>query len=197
MKQLVVNEVFYSLQGEGARAGVPSIFIRLTGCDMTCGFCDTEFASGESMTIAELLERCHRASATCGWIVWTGGEPMLQLTPEVTKVFAEAGYAQAVETNGNHPVPEGMFNWVAVSPKVAEHVLEKNFPNGVSELRYVRGVSAVTVPKPSIGAQAYYLSPMSDGQLINGPNLRHCIDLCLKNPKWRLSVQLHKLWKVQ
>ena len=190
-----VTEIFYSLQGEGARAGEPSIFIRLAGCDLTCGFCDTEFESGKELTKEELLAELGKYSQECFWIVWTGGEPTLQLTDEIVAYFKFQGYKQAVETNGNHPVPAGL-DWVAVSPKVAEHVLAKNFPDGVDELRYARHVGQLAVPEPKIKAKQYFLSPIFSGNKLNEDNLRHCVNLCLQNPKWRLSVQLHKLLRL-
>lgn len=190
-----VNEIFYSLQGEGARAGEPSIFIRLAGCDMACGFCDTEFNSGKEMTIDEILAAIApwgNGKDGCQWVVWTGGEPCLQLTDDIAAEFYAMGYAQAIETNGNHPVPD-CIDWICVSPKVAEHVLAKNFPDGVNELRYVRHAGQLAIPEPSIKATYKYLSPRFDGEVINQANLNHCINLCLKNPTWRLSVQAHKL----
>lgn len=190
---LRVNEVFYSLQGEGARAGEPSIFVRLTGCDLACSFCDTEFESGKVMDVEGLLG--YIAKWPCKWIVWTGGEPSLQLTIEIVKFFSNHGYKQAVETNGNNKLPEGL-DWVACSPKVAEHVLAKNFPDGVHELRYVRHAGQLDVPNPSIKAQVKFLSPRFNGDRLDQENLQHCIMLCLRNPEWRLSLQTHKLTKV-
>jgi len=188
-----VAEIFYSLQGEGGRAGHPSIFIRLSGCDLSCGFCDTEFESGKELSVPEILD--YISKWPCKWIVWTGGEPCLQLTKGIVFTFKEAGYQQAIETNGNHPAPEGL-DWVSVSPKVAEHVLAKNFPKGVSELRYVRHKGQMAVPEPKIEAGLYFLSPMFNGNLPDKENLAHCIQLCLDNPKWKLSVQTHKLTKI-
>lgn len=189
-----IAEIFYSLQGEGARAGEPSIFIRLSGCDLACGFCDTEFESGKEMTVEEL----HAAISKwpCRWIVWTGGEPTLQLTKEIVQQFNELGYKQAIETNGNHPVPPGL-SWVAVSPKVAEHVLVRHFPDGtIDELRYVRHIGQPGVPQPTVTATKHFLSPMFRGDRPDPENLRHCIQLCLENPKWSLSLQTHKLTKI-
>lgn len=188
-----VNEIFYSLQGEGARAGAPSIFIRLAGCDLTCGFCDTEFESGKDMSIDGI--KILIKQWPCKEIVWTGGEPALQLTEQIIAEFKTAGYFQAIETNGNHPVPNGL-DWVSVSPKVAEHVLAKNFPIGVTELRYVRHAGQFDVPRPSIRAQHYFLSPMFNGDTPNETNLKACIKLCMEHPLWRLSLQMHKFWKV-
>jgi 7-carboxy-7-deazaguanine synthase len=188
-----VNEIFYSIQGEGGRAGEPSIFIRLAECDLACTYCDTEFESGREMTVDEVLGEI--AAYPCRWIVWTGGEPSLQLTAEIVDAFKEKGYKQAIETNGNNPAPEGL-DWVAVSPKVAEHVLKKNFPKGVTELRYVRHKGQKGVPDPSVSAQYYYLSPIFNGDRPDWENIRHCIDLCLQNPRWKLSLQMHKFLKV-
>lgn len=190
MDKLRVNEIFYSLQGEGFRAGHPSIFIRLSGCDMACGFCDTEFESGKDMTLAEIEEYISRWP--CKWIVWTGGEPMLQMTQPIAKWFSDRGFKQAIESNGNHPIPMEI-NWRVVSPKVAEHVVAKNFPHGVSELRYVRHAGQMAVPKPGTTATHYYLSPMFDGARPNKENVAHCIRLCLENPTWKLSLQTHKI----
>ena len=188
-----INEIFYSLQGEGARSGEASIFIRLTGCDLACNFCDTEFESGNDMSNEALLAYIKRFAGH--WITWTGGEPMLQLTEADIDFFHKAGYKQSVESNGNHPLP-GILDWRVISPKVAEHVLKKHNPNGVDELRYVRHKGQMAVPEPAIEAKYYFLSPIFDGATPNMENVRHCINLCLKNPKWRLSLQTHKLMRI-
>ena len=188
-----ISEIFYSLQGEGARTGEPSIFIRLTGCDLACGFCDTEFESGKEMSTAEIINYVSRWP--CKWIVWTGGEPTLRLTSETVAEFNKLGYKQAIETNGNNPTPTGL-EWIACSPKVAEHVLKRNFPEGLDELRYVRHSGQQGIPKPSIKAKRFFLSPMFNGNQPDKENLNHCIKLCLENPAWSLSVQTHKIIKL-
>jgi len=193
MLTLKVNETFYSLQGEGRRAGEASIFIRLAGCDLTCGFCDTEFESGKEMSLEELAAIIKDYPAR--WIVWTGGEPSLHLTADHVEFFSGLGYSQAIETNGNNKAPKGI-NWVVCSPKVAEHVVAKNFPNGVDELRYVRHARQVAAPEPKVQAKDYYISPMFDGDRINEANLRKCIDIVLANPRWKLSLQTHKLLRI-
>lgn len=197
-----VSEIFYSLQGEGSRAGQPSIFVRLSGCDLACGFCDTEFESGEELSADELLNAIELAVTKTGakvqpgmWIVWTGGEPCLQLRREHIAFFYERGFMQAIETNGNHVPPEGL-DLVCCSPKVAEHVLAKNFPNGVDELRYVRHSGQPGVPQPKVTARRLYLSPMFKGNLPDPDNVKHCIQLCLENPNWTLSIQSHKFFKI-
>ncbi len=231
---LRVSEIFYSLQGEGARAGEASIFIRLQGCSAKHACfksgvnCDTEFESGKEMTLNDIFYEASLAiSRECPkiapdlpgepersrflWIVWTGGEPLDQLTPEVVAYVSKLGYKQAIETSGIRKLSQEMANFIdhiALSPKVAEHILTKNFgetlarsleeenqPN-VHELRYVRHAGQPGVPQPSLKAKYYYLSPHSDGGEINRENLEHCIQLCLENPRWRLSVQQHKLWRM-
>lgn len=191
-----VTEVFYSLQGEGYRTGQPSVFIRLSGCNLTCSFCDTDFESSVEWTPEQIeAEIKKRGWGHAKWIVWTGGEPTLQLTDAIVEHFKAAGWKQAIETNGSHPTPTGI-DWVACSPKVAEHVLVKSFPNGVDELRYVRHAGQPGIPKPMIPAKQKYLSPSFDGDKLNQKNLAHCIKLCLENPEWTLSVQSHKLTKI-
>lgn len=226
-----INEIFFSLQGEGVRQGRPSIFIRLTGCDMTCGYCDTEFESGVEKTPQQLLEMIQDRAAfspynnvQCKEIVWTGGEPSLQLTSETVLFFKKAGYYQSIETNGNHLVPMEV-DLISLSPKVAEHVIAKNFafftfhnpalfvdkdskpvlfnpnepPCPKLEVRYVRHKGQLALPTPAVKADYYYISPMFDGNNINKENLNHCIKLIQENSSsipWTLSVQLHKLIKV-
>ena len=197
---LKISEIFYSLQGEGARAGTPTIFIRLQGCKtknacFAAGIkCDTEFESGKEFTIEQILDWIQANAFNCKEITWTGGEPTDQLTEDIVFYFSKLGYFQAIETSGLNPVPNGI-DFVCVSPKVAEHVVEKNFKNGVDELRYVRH-KGQSVPQPKVLATHYWISPHSDGHFINEENLKHCINLCKENPTWKLSVQQHKLWQV-
>lgn len=197
---LNVSEIFYSLQGEGARIGTPTIFIRLQGCKtknacFAMGIkCDTEFESGKEMTLDEIFDWCEVNADQCNEITWTGGEPCDQLTEEIVAYFKNALFFQAIETSGLKPVPKGI-DFVCVSPKVAEHVVAKNFPDGVDELRYVRH-KGQDIPQPSVEAKHYWISPHSDGFTINPENLKHCIDLCIENGKWKMSLQNHKLWNV-
>lgn len=196
---LRVSEIFYSLQGEGRRAGEPSIFIRLQGCSAKHACyasgvrCDTEFESGKEMTLEGIFEWISEHGNGCKWIVWTGGEPADQLTPEVVKFFRDEGFMQAIETSGIKPVPS--VDWLTLSPKVAEHVLAKNFPEGVTEIKYVRHLGQ-DIPQPSVVANYRYISPHFDGYFPNDANLKHCIQLCLDNPGWFLTVQAHKLWQI-
>jgi organic radical activating enzyme len=199
---LHVSEIFYSLQGEGGRAGEASLFVRLQGCKAKYACyeagvrCDTEFESGNEMHLALINNYLRALSPECQWIVWTGGEPTTQLTTEIVEYFALLGYKQAIETSGLNPLPEGL-DYVCVSPKVAEHVVARNTPSGyVNELRYVRHANQA-LPKPALKAEYYYLSPHFDGDTPNQENIHHCMNLCLQNPVWRLSLQQHKIWGVR
>jgi organic radical activating enzyme len=191
--ELKVNEIFYTLQGEGARVGSPSIFIRLSHCDKTCSFCDTEFESGTILSVQDIYAEIQQYP--CKWIVWTGGEPTLQLNDEIIAFFKERGYFQAIETHGGNKVPQGIEH-IAVSPKVAEHVLLQNFPDGVQELRYVRHIGQA-IPQPKIKAEQYFISPEFNGNMPVYENLAYCIELVKKHPQWRLSVQMHKFLKIR
>ena len=188
--KLIINEIFYSLQGEGARAGRPSIFIRLSKCNLRCSFCDTEYDSGEEMSLEEIHKDIEKFG--CKWIVWTGGEPTLQLTDEIVAFFKSKGYMQAIETNGTRKVPQGI-DYITCSPKqhferIKELILHAH------ELRFpmVKGDELPNLQElPE--ADNYLLSPIFDANKLNKENLVYCVKLIKENPQWSLSVQLHKL----
>lgn len=191
--KLIVNEIFYSLQGEGARAGRPSIFIRLSKCNLRCSFCDTEFDSGEVMTLEEILKVIKEFG--CKWIVWTGGEPTLQLTDEMVTFFKNNGYMQAIETNGTLKVPQGI-DYITCSPKQHFERIKTLIPHA-HELRFPIEIGD---PLPDISvlplADNYLLSPIFDADNLNKGNLDYCVQLVKENPQWSLSVQLHKLIEI-
>jgi 7-carboxy-7-deazaguanine synthase len=194
MRKLRVNEIFYSLQGEGARKGSANIFVRFAHCNLKCDFCDTEFESYRELAVEELLDECKRFP--CKNILFTGGEPLLQLTKEVVEYFKKAGYYLAVETNGTIVPPKGL-DWITVSPKTAEHVLVRRFRGvHVDELKYVRNRSQ-GVPKPLLKADHYFISPEFNGDYPNTENIAHCIRLVKENPQWKLSLQEHKLLRIR
>ena len=191
--KLIVNEIFYSLQGEGGRVGKPSIFIRLSKCNLRCSFCDTEFDSGKEMTLDEILNEI--AEFGCKWIVWTGGEPTLQLTDEMVSFFKVRGFLQAIETNGTRKVPEGI-DYITCSPKQYFEKVKSVIPHA-HELRFPiqKGDS---LPDLSVlpNADNCYLSPIFDAEQANNENIDYCVQLIKENPQWSLSVQLHKLIQI-
>lgn len=149
--------------------------------------CDTEFVSGRSITLDELYAWVKKCSDDCSWLILTGGEPGLQVDREFIDYWHNLGYKLAIETNGSVALPDGI-DWVTVSPKVAEHCVRQLTAN---EVKYVRGYGQGT-PKTVVTAEHYLLSPAFNGNDIDRDALRWCVKLCEENPRWRLSVQLHK-----
>jgi 7-carboxy-7-deazaguanine synthase len=198
MERYRVNEIFYSLQGEGVRAGTPNLFLRFSRCNLECrvethGFdCDTEFESGRSMTLPEIGAEMRSLSAACRWVILTGGEPALQVDPELIDALHAEGYSLAIETNGSLELPPGI-DWITVSPKVAEHAIRQRQAH---EVKYVRGYGQA-IPKTVVEAEHCLISPAFDGAEVDRRTLDWCIRLCRENPPWRLSVQQHKLWSVR
>ncbi len=191
---LNVNEIFYSLQGEGGRSGEPSIFIRLTKCNLACSFCDTDFAEGEDMDLHKILDTIKIFPGK--WIIWTGGEPTIQLKNEHLKFFREAGYKQAIETNGTRSVPN-LIDYISCSPK-QNYEKVKNLIPEVDEIRLPLK-SGDTLPDISIlpKAKKYFVSPIFNGNKLDYENINYCVELIKNNPDWTLSLQIHKLINIE
>jgi len=192
--KLTVNEIFYSLQGEGGRVGEASIFIRLTMCNLACSFCDTDFAEGDKMSLEEILVIIKEYP--CSWIIWTGGEPTIQLRDEHLSFFRKHGYKQAIETNGTRRVPS-LIDYITCSPKQDYGSIKMRIPV-VNEIR-MPIKSGDTIPDISIFPKAdnYFLSPIFDADKINLQNVDYCVELIKKHPQWRLSLQMHKLIHIE
>jgi len=217
-----VNEVFYSIQGEGMKQGTPMLFLRFSGCNLTCakdgeaGFdCDTEFVSGRKMDLRDIngaLAEAVRDSGTPEWVLLTGGEPGLQVDAPLIEMLRGVGFKVAIETNGTIALPDGI-EWVCVSPKSAEHTIRQR---RASEVKYVRNVGQ-GIPRPACTADHKLISPAfrTLTRWVSAPSddpahalevhhhepepgaLEWCIRLVKENPSWRLSVQQHKLWGVR
>ena len=186
-----VNETFLSLQGEGYFTGTAAFFLRLSGCNLACPFCDTQHQSFVEMTEEEIVEEASRHKPR--HIVITGGEPALQLTQSLVDKLHAAGFFIQVETNGTLPLPEGI-DWVTCSPK-------GDFPQfPVDELK-VLFMGDVTDPEaiisPLLGKESgvkLYLQPLDTGnEKQNRTILRSCINYVLQHPRWSLSLQTHKI----
>lgn len=192
--KLNVNEIFYSLQGEGGRSGEPSIFIRLTQCNLTCSFCDTDFAHGDDMTLEEILKVLKQYP--CHWIIWTGGEPTLQLKDEHLAFFRANGYKQAIETNGTKKVPS-LIDYITCSPKKNYETIKTRIPFA-NEIRIPLKMGD-TLPDISIFPKAdkYFVSPIFDADKINIENVNYCVELIKQDPRWTLSLQIHKLINIE
>lgn len=192
--KLNVKEIFYSLQGEGGRVGEPSVFIRLTKCNLSCWFCDTDFENGQDLSVDEILKNIGQYAAK--YIIWTGGEPTLQLTDEVLLFFKNAGYQQAIETNGTQKVSD-LIDYITCSPK-SNYKRAKRINPIVDEIRLPLedGDSLPLIEDLPI-AQKYFISPVFDGNKLNVANINYCVELVKKNPKWTLSLQIHKLINIE
>lgn len=192
--KLTVNEIFYSLQGEGGRQGEASIFIRLTKCNLKCTFCDTDFEHGEEMSLEEIADQIK--SFGCKWIIWTGGEPTIQLRDEHLQYFRDLGYKQAIETNGTRPVPS-LIDYITCSPKQKYESIKEHLPK-VNEIR-IPVADGDHIPDVSVFPETdkYFLSPIFDADQPIKKNIEYCVDFILRNPKWQLSLQIHKLINIQ
>ena len=186
-----VNETFLSLQGEGYFTGTAAFFLRLSGCNLRCPFCDTQHQSYTEMSEDEIVAEASRHKPR--HIVITGGEPALQLTESLVDKLHAAGFFIQVETNGTLPLPEGI-DWVTCSPK-------GDFPQfPVDELK-VLFMGDVTDPEaiisPLLGKESgvkLYLQPLDTGnEKQNRAILRSCINYVLQHPWWTLSLQTHKI----
>ncbi len=202
-----VKEIYYTLQGEGAQAGRAAVFCRFAGCNLwsglerdrtkaLCRFCDTNFIGtdgpgGGRFERPQLLSE----AALAIWpntlsnnklVVCTGGEPLLPLDDALVQSFHDRGFEVAVETNGTQPAPAGL-DWTCVSPKGRTSL---GLPGG-DELKLVFPQPHATPDQfEHLAFRHFFLQPM-DGPMREA-NTRAAVDYCLKNPRWRLSLQTHK-----
>lgn len=190
-----VREIFYSIQGEGTRQGTASIFIRLANCNLNCWFCDTDWSYGIEMTVEEIKKEISQYKTN--EIVWTGGEPTLQLTNEILKQFPE--YYHCIESNGTNEIPS-LINYIVIAPKDAplhesiKRVDEIRIPLSVID----KSPKITDLPK----ADNYYISPLFLGKKkerfeLDMDNVNHCVNFIKENPEWKLSLQVHKLINVR
>lgn len=195
-RSLTIVEIFNSVQGEGANQGRSATFVRLAYCNKRCSYCDTYWETGTEMTLDAIRAELEKYATR--FLIWTGGEPTMQLDDEILGFFE--GYTHAIETNGTNPVPS-RIDYISCSPKVEQALLRQNFDH-VNEFRFpvIKGDALPDIDELPV-ADNYFLSPVFDGEAqhcmeINFENLNYCLELIQKDPRWRLSVQLHKLIQV-
>lgn len=201
-----VKEMFKTLQGEGAQAGRAAVFCRFAGCNLwsgreadrakaDCRFCDTDFVGTDGTgggrfdtaeALAEAIERTWAGGAERRYVVFTGGEPLLQLDPVLLGAVKSRGFKTAVETNGTLEPPAGI-DWICVSPKAGTALtLRKG-----DELKLVypqAGIPPETVA--DLDFQHFWLQPMDGPERM--ANTAAAVDYCLSHPAWQLSLQTHK-----
>lgn len=206
MKSYAIKEIYYTIQGEGMHTGRPAVFCRFAGCNLwsgreedrdkaVCQFCDTDFfgTDGENggkylseELIKKLLDLWPDTTKEHPYVVFTGGEPLLQLDATLITALHAANLEIAIETNGTIEAPESI-DWICVSPKATAEVVQKRG----NELKFVYPQKEVA-PEEFINLDFdyFFIQPM-DGPDLN-QNIKLAIDFCLRNPQWRLSLQTHK-----
>lgn len=193
-----VNEIFYSLQGEGRWTGTPSVFVRFSGCNLNCSFCDTDHADGNEMTARQIVDRVRDAVSSLSLfaqvmngihVVLTGGEPSLQVTDELICLLHKEGWFVQIETNGTRQLPAGI-DWVTCSPKEGTALQLDN----VDELKVVYDGKMDLAQYEGFSAQVFSLQPMDTGDPdANRLITEQTVLYCKEHPQWHLSLQTHKL----
>jgi 7-carboxy-7-deazaguanine synthase len=216
-----VKEIFYTLQGEGAQSGRAAVFCRFSGCNLwsgreedrsraVCQFCDTDFVGtgpdggrfSSATELADAIDRCwvgraddlvqagiraSGAGAGRKYVVCTGGEPLLQLDDALIDALHERGFEVAVETNGTKQAPASL-DWVCVSPKAGAPFVQTSG----NELKLVYPQEQAPPEKfERLDFDHFFLQPMDGAE--TALNTERAIEYCLAHPRWRLSIQTHKL----
>lgn len=191
-----VNEIFYSIQGEGRWAGRAAIFVRFSGCNLKCPFCDTDFKDFEEMGATDILNKVQSIGGECKFIVLTGGEPSLQVDDALVDLLHRQGYYLSMETNGTHQVPQGI-DWITCSPKASfvkngEVVIQK-----ASEVKVVFD-GKHEISDQGIAAEFFYVQPCDVGDKErNADILQQTVAFVEAHPKWQLSLQQHKILNIR
>ena len=193
-----INEIFFSVQGEGLHSGTAAVFVRFSGCNLRCPFCDTEFSSGEFMSDERIVSEISALIGDAKLIVLTGGEPTLQVDEQLLKKLhsISEGIIVAMETNGTRPIPNGV-DFITFSPKDqyaenAEPVLES-----CSELKLIFP-GADPASYENIKAGHRFLQPCDSGdEQTNRNNMEATVEYVKTHPEWRISIQMHKVLGVR
>jgi 7-carboxy-7-deazaguanine synthase (Cx14CxxC type) len=204
-----VKEIFYTLQGEGANSGRPAVFCRFTGCNLwsgrephraaaQCNFCDTDFVGTDGdgggrfrspQQLADAVARCWPGGGA-PLLVCTGGEPLLQLDASLIDAFHQRGFELAVETNGTLRAPAGI-DWLCVSPKAGTTLVQ----DSGDEIKLVWPQAGLDPQQFEVMDFAnFYLQAMDNP--CQPANLRQVVGYCLAHPRWRVSLQTHKLLQI-
>ena len=189
-----IVEIFNSVQGEGHHTGVPSIFIRFGGCNLTCEWCDTEFNKFDRIPLSEIMKTL--SQWTTKRVIYTGGEPAMQKLRPLSDELHAKGYNIAIETNGTIELEEGLVDWICVSPKdmlFPEFSIKQRKGN---ELKVVyTGQDLSMYDNLKKGFDNLFLQPCYDESKdagFNGTTFHSTFDKVLENPGWNLSLQTHK-----
>lgn len=195
-----VNEIFYSLQGEGYNAGTPAVFVRFSGCNLRCPFCDTDHAGGRLMSDSEIIAEVCRYSAQ--WVVLTGGEPAMAIDARFVKELkAESGKKIAIETNGTFPVPNEI-DWVTLSPKTGLCGSDAGIKVARADEIKVVDIGQnleiyFSLPCRTPSTKMYLQPCYVEDAETRVKNQRQTVDRVLADPRWRLSAQIHRFLEIK
>jgi 7-carboxy-7-deazaguanine synthase len=185
-RRLLVNEIFYSIEGEGLRVGEPTTFVRLSHCNLRCHFCDTDFDSFVEMDVEAIIDTVGRHPAR--WVCLTGGEPLGQNIEELARSLRGVGYHLHIETNGTLSPPPVLFDLIdhwTVSPK--RDPMADGFRR-ITELKYVVGKAFREDRVQEELADWVYLQPESS----EPRHVEKALEVLTRHPNWRLSCRVHK-----
>jgi organic radical activating enzyme len=191
-----INEIFYSLQGEGLNAGTAAVFVRFSGCNVKCPFCDTKHQDGVMMSDDEIVTEVAKYPSEL--VVFTGGEPTLQLDDKLCLELKKIGKTIAIETNGTRPAPKSV-DFITLSPKFEQCPDAKlnNF-RMPDELKVVFDMESNMELYEKICAMEYFIQPCDTGDKeLNKKIVERAVNYCKDNPKWRLSLQTQKIINIQ
>ena len=192
-----VNEIFYSLQGEGYHSGTPAVFVRFSGCNLHCAFCDTQHQVGEMISMQEVVNEVNKYPIA-PLVVLTGGEPSLLIDEAfVSELKQKTGKCIAIETNGTRPLPNNL-DWVTLSPK-------SSFEGGDAEPCVLKRCDELKVvylgqdlaQYDEIQAKHRFLQPCFVEDLEQRKaNMQACVEAVKSHPNWRLSLQIHRVLSI-
>ena len=193
-----INEIFHSLQGEGFHTGTPAVFVRFSGCNLRCAFCDTQHQAGEMFSLQEIVNKINKYPIA-PLLVLTGGEPSLFINEAfVSELKQKTGKKIAIETNGTRPLPTNL-DWVTLSPKTA-------FEGGNAKpcvLKHCDELKVLYLGQDlaqynDIEAQHRFLQPcFCEDEVQRKANMKACVEAVMQNPGWRLSLQIHRVLNIR
>ena len=193
-----IVEIFHSVQGEGAKSGIPHVFVRFGKCNLACEWCDTDFNTYEKMTVQMIVERV--LAFKCNNVIYTGGEPLLNDLWPLSRELKKHQIHLSCESNGTVKVPEGLLDWICISPK------DQEYPNVSIKQRSGDELKCVFVGQDlrmyddlKQGFDYLFLQPCyieSESIEWNGKNFAMTESVVKNNPEWRLSLQTHKWMQI-
>lgn len=194
--RLPVNEIFYSLQGEGMHTGSAAVFVRLSGCNLRCTFCDTDHSASVPMSVREIVEKVEECGGGSRIVIVTGGEPSLYDLTELTEALHRSGRRVHVETNGTREI-KGDVDWITCSPKkdaLPPYSVDASIAERASELKVVytgQDAAELEAIAGRFATKNRFLQPCS------GENVKETVEMILGLPEWRLSLQTHRMIEIK